>query len=121
MRPTHSTLRDAAAAKRVRLRPSPPPRAPPAFQARERVEEHAEPFARLMAADEEDRGAVGGPRGGFGELGNVDTVGDDLVVAVERELHELGGLLRDRGPDRQPGQPSLQRRPEHPVPRIEAT
>ena len=76
-----------------------------ALEPGERVEQDRETLARLVAADERDhRSERLRPRVGEREVGDLDAVGHDLAVGVERELHLARRLVGHCGRDGEPAQ-----------------
>ena len=70
------------------------------------LEQVEQALARLVAADEQDVRRPVLPareRDGGGEAGDVDAVGDDLVVAREEAVDEVARGGADRDPAVEPG------------------
>ncbi len=77
-----------------------------------RLQQVEDALARLVAPDEQHvRRPVlpAGERDRVGEAGDVDAVGDDLVVAREEPVDEVAGRRADRDPSVQPAGVALQR------------
>ena len=96
MRPSHS-MRWSSAKRRLQLlgvgtvAAHPEPRV--GRQRRHGVEQDVEALAGLVAADEEHRGALGGPGFGLGVALDLDAVEHGRVGAAEVALGERGGVV----------------------------
>ncbi len=72
----------------------------------QRVEQHGQALALLVAAHEQDRGPARRGRGGLGEPLDLDAVEQQLVASAEGPLGRDPGVLRHRAADVEPlGQP----------------
>ena len=99
MRPSHSTLPPGGRRRQGRRLGALPrhPQDRVGVEAGERLQEHLQPLARLVAADEEDRppaaaGRVGHRPGiGLGEPLDLDPVGQDVAGAAQPALGQRPG------------------------------